>query len=292
MVSRRRKLKLPTVRFIQNKFCKDIHFSGREIPRRWSGNPKQLKQIVDTFDEWYDPQLNHKIISPFLAACCHKHFDKWWPYFDLYHGIAELVRYCDKHFDKWWPHIKDKLYWETCVGAKRWPGSAFDMAKTNPIIGMIFKYPNKMDQWWEPDKFNWKRDSKYIARFASYEFDTWWDPKRFNWTHCRWLAKYCNQHFDKWWDEKKIQYRRCSSVLAINNSQHFDTWWNEKRFCWLAGNQLIKHCSCKFETWYDAEEFDFTKIDLFIKYANKYKHLWATDAIITGLERETNKKRI
>ena len=71
---------------------------------------------------------------------------------------------------------------------------------------LCWKYDDKFDEWWDPEKFNWE-DSWALSRYCAENFDTWWDPDKFNWYNSsNALALYCNNHFNKWWDGDKYNW--------------------------------------------------------------------------------------
>lgn len=56
-------------------------------------------------------------------------------------------------------------------------------------------------QWWDPDEFNWGKNSWLIANHCMKSFNLWWDKDKFNHLHSAWLTGEIGvKHFNEWWD--------------------------------------------------------------------------------------------
>ena len=139
------------------------------------------------------------------------------------------------------------------------------------------KYPNKIKEWWNPEKFDWE-DSWALAKYCSNYFNIWWDAKKFNWEGSCILAQYCTNYFNIWWDADKYDWED-SWVLAKFCSKYFKIWWDSEKYNWRDGkDKLTKYCSSKFT-------------DLQLKQLLLHPNKLAREFAIEELNRRENDKR-
>ena len=141
------------------------------------------------------------------------------------------------------------------------------------------KYPNKIKEWWDPEKFDWKY-LWALAQYCSEYFNIWWDANKWNWKNGSWvLAKYCTKYFKIWWDPKKFNWKTDSKTLAENCLDYFDIWWDAEKFNWRDGkDKLTKYCSSRFT-------------DLQLKQLLLHPNKLAREFAIEELKRRENDKR-
>lgn len=62
-------------------------------------------------------------------------------------------------------------------------------------------YLNKEFKNWDPNRFDWKKESWTLA-WSCYDYtDTWWDPNRFNWEYYKYLIDCCYRFKHIWEDD-------------------------------------------------------------------------------------------
>ena len=125
------------------------------------------------------------------------------------------------------------------------------------------KHTHEFDEWWDPEKYNWKDASEELARFCYEHFDKWWNEDKFNWideSAVAELMKCCYMYFDKWWDETRFNNLIDGSYgLARYCYMHFHKWWNPETFNWddaEAIRALGKYCYEYANIWFP----DYVKI--------------------------------
>jgi len=75
-----------------------------------------------------------------------------------------------------------------------------------PVCGKQF-CTRHFNEWWDPNKFDWKGYSFFLAEFCTRYFDIWWDSDKYNWQDSRYLAEYCSDHFPKWWNSERFNWQ-------------------------------------------------------------------------------------
>ena len=117
-------------------------------------------------------------------------------------------------------------------------------------------YSDKIEEWWDPEKFLWEDDSWALAKYCYDFFDVWWDPDLFDWSSSWALAEFCSDQFDEWWDAEKFCWG-FADHLAIYCPDHFDEWWDPKKFPKKYFSQLAISCPDHFKTWWDEKRWDW-----------------------------------
>ena len=139
------------------------------------------------------------------------------------------------------------------------------------------------DVWWDPDEFNWERDSTFLIDNFSDRFDDWWDPERFNWKYSASLSRISMvKHWDTWWDPERFIYTESSvSSLAWAASHKFDIWWDAEKISSIKSfdrfsTPLICKLSHRFDVWWDPEKIYWGDSDLrnLVQYCPEHFDKW------------------
>lgn len=103
---------------------------------------------------------------------------------------------------------------------KKWDPDKFDWEKNSYMLP--YKYYDKFNIWWNPNKFNWKTGSYYLARYCYHYFIQWWDKNKFNYEKgIQQLYTFCFEYINMWYDfdilVKYLTYDELEKIIEKNN---------------------------------------------------------------------------
>ncbi len=103
--------------------------------------------------------------------------------FNANQGYAYLFSTCMDSFDLWWKHVSS-------------PDDDYDNSYIRCAQGT-----ERFDDWFIPNRFDWKHVSEFLCIHLADKFDKWFDQNTFNTENAKdELFEYCYEHIDKWFD--------------------------------------------------------------------------------------------